>query len=163
MHDVGEADTLDLSRSLREYAALFLSVEAQNGGENARAAAQMRAQRHVVEHAHVTLDLDVLERAGEPEPGDMIGRRALDALTHERDRARRGVRDAGHEVEGRALAGAVRPDERDDLAAVDVKVDVVDGDEAVKFLAGFLERQQPVALRGLVARGQRGVQVEGGK
>ena len=43
--------------------------------------------------------------------------------------------DAGDEIEGRRLARPIRADERDDLAATDVEIDVVHRHEAAEALA----------------------------
>ena len=56
--------------------------------------------------------------------------------------------DAGDEIEQRRLAGTVRPDQTDDLAAADRDRDIAVGDEAAEPLpdaAGFKERSHRVA------------------
>jgi hypothetical protein len=45
-------------------------------------------------------------------------------------------------LNGRALAGAVGTDQRDDLAGLDVERDVVDGDHAAELFSRFLDLQQ---------------------
>ena len=46
------------------------------------------------------------------------------------DGAGRGRDDAADDVDQRGLAGAVRPEQREDLAAADLEVDVLEGVEA---------------------------------
>ena len=53
---------------------------------------------------------------------------------------------AGDHVEERGLAGAVGPDERDDAAARDGEVDVVDGQQAAEALRAALGDEQVAAL-----------------
>ncbi len=67
--------------------------------------------------------------------GDRVRRLAGDVLAEERRPARRRLVDAGQHVEERRLARAVRPDQRDHLAARHREVDVVDRDEAAELLA----------------------------
>ena len=52
------------------------------------------------------------------------------------------VRDAGDQVEGRALAGAVGSDQGDDLAGLHVEGHVVDRNEAAELLAGLVDLHQ---------------------
>ena len=62
----------------------------------------------------------------------------------EHDRARRRLVDAREQVEERRLAGAVRPDQRDDRAARDREVDVVGRDEAAELLAELRDHDEVV-------------------
>src|SRR5262249_32197695 len=79
------------------------------------------------------------------------GVQSCDVLAAEPDRALRGRQYACDQVEQRRLAGAVRADQADDLAAPDRDRDVAVGDEAAKALpdaAGFQQgRHQPAYLR----------------
>ena len=59
-----------------------------------------------------------------PRRRDLVRLQADDALAVERDVALVRPVDAGDQVEERRLAGAVRPDHADDLALVDVQVEV---------------------------------------
>ena len=63
-------------------------------------------------------------------------------LPSTRDGAAGGGQHAGDQVEGRALAGAVGADQRDDLAGLDVERHIVDGDHAAELLARALDLQQ---------------------
>ena len=82
-------------------------------------AAQVRAQRHVLQHGHGGLHVDVLEGAADAAAGDGLRRAARDALAPEGDLAGGGGQHARHQVEDRALAGTVGADQRDDLAGVE--------------------------------------------
>ena len=76
-------------------------------------------------------------------------------LAEHGDRAAGGGEHAGDQVEGGALAGAVRADQRDDLAGLDVEGDIVDGDHAAELLARIVDLQQHAGSgRHSVARGQ---------
>src|SRR4029434_2261432 len=65
----------------------------------------------------------VLEGAGDPQPGDAVGRQAVDAAAGEQDVAGAGLEDAGDAVEEGGLAGAVGADQAADLALADGEVD----------------------------------------
>ena len=80
-----------------------------------------------------------------PRDGDRVRRLAGDVLAEEHDRPGRRLVDAGEHVEERRLAGAVRPDQRDHLAARHGEVDVVHRDEAAELLAHVL-RDEEVAV-----------------
>jgi hypothetical protein len=60
--------------------------------------------------------------------------------------AGRGV-DPADQVEDRRLAGAVRADQGEDLAAADVEADVVDGDDAAEAHAEMARREQRLVDR----------------
>src|SRR5262249_3776640 len=105
-------------------------------------AAALQADEDVLENRHRPEDVDVLERAGDAAPHDRVRRLAQEALAREDDRARVGLVEAGDQVEERRLAGAVRPDQPDDLAGLDVERHVVDGDDAAETPPYVLEREQ---------------------
>ena len=155
-HLVAEADALDLARGLGEQLRLLGAVEPQHARERAGAAAQMRAERDVLEHGHVGHQLDVLEGAR-----DAAARRRPAAaapstlLAEHRDVAAGRRQHAGDQVEGRALAGAVRADQPDDLARADVEDDVVDRDQAAELLARLLDLQQRAGAAGARSRRER--------
>ena len=91
-----ELDELD-DRLHRLALAHLLAPHArqeQHLGKRIGADARVAAGQQVVEHAHVRQQLAVLERAGEPEPGDLVRRAAGDVVRREsgsrprRDRCR---------------------------------------------------------------------------
>ena len=73
----------------------------------------------------------MLEGAGDAEPRDLVRRAAGDILAAKADRALAAIEPADA-VEHAGLAGAVRPDQRQQLAALDRKRDVVEHDEAAE-------------------------------
>ena len=79
----------------------------------------MRADQHIVEYAQVSEHAAVLERAGESERGDLLGREARHVAASECHRASVRRVEAGDEIEHGRLAGAVRADDADKLAFVD--------------------------------------------
>ena len=90
----------------------------------------MPADHDVLERGHTREQPDVLERAGDAEGADLVSLEAPELLTVEGHRAFGRLVDTGEKVEERGLAGTVRTDEGDDLALVDVQVDVRKGLEA---------------------------------
>jgi hypothetical protein len=83
------------------------------------------ADQDVVENSHRADQLDVLERARDPATRDAVNRRAQQAPPVEAELTRVGLVQARDDVEERRLAGAIRPDQADDLPARR-RADVVD-------------------------------------
>ena len=81
-----------------------------------------------------------------PQPGDPVGRDALEALAVEGPVARVGAVEAGEQVEERRLAGAVGPDQAGDHAALDLDVVDVDGGEAAERAADAVGDHDRVGL-----------------
>ena len=106
----------------------------------------MHADEHVLERRHLCEEPDVLERPPDPELDDRVRGLPDDLGAVEHDRAGRRHVDAGDLVEERRLAGAVRPDQRDDRAARDREVDVVGRDEAAELLPHLLGDEEVVRL-----------------
>ena len=90
------------------------------------------ADQQVGEHGGVLEQLDVLEGAGDAEPCDVVGRLLGDVLVLEEDLARGRRIDPRDQVEDRALAGAVGPDDREDLAFLHRKTDGIDRFQAAE-------------------------------
>ena len=99
----------------------------------------------VLEHGHVRPQMDVLEGAGDAARGDVARWQAGRSLAAELDLAARQRQHAGDQVEDRALAGAVRADQADDLARPDLEADLVDRDQAAEPLARLVDLEQHVA------------------
>ncbi|OPZ25577.1 MAG: hypothetical protein BWZ02_02400 [Lentisphaerae bacterium ADurb.BinA184] len=78
----------------------------------------MAAGEQVVDHAHLRKQFAVLEGAGEAERRDIVRLPAGDVRATKADRAFARI-DAADAVEHRGLAGAVRPDQRQQFAALD--------------------------------------------
>ena len=100
------------------------------------------ADEQVLEHGRVLEQLDVLERAGDAEAGDLVRRAPAEVDAVELDRSRRRRVEPADEVEDRRLAGAVRADQREHLAARDVEGHAVDGADAAEADAEVLDREQ---------------------
>src|SRR5882724_4879588 len=87
----------------------------------ARALVGVPAEQEILQHGGVLEQLDVLERPRDAAPGDLVRRHPRDVLAAEDEPAAGGVVDAGHEIEDRRLAGAIRPDDREHLARLDLE------------------------------------------
>ena len=74
VHQLAHADALQLALGLAQQAALLGAVEAQHRRRHAVAAAQVRAERDVLEHRHAGDHLHVLEGARDAAPGDLARR-----------------------------------------------------------------------------------------
>ena len=83
-----------------------------------------------------------------------LWRCVVDALAEKRNPAAGRGQHARDQIEGRALAGAVRADQRHDFARPDVEGDVIDGDHAAELLSRLFDLQQHVgsAFRSLAQR-----------
>src|SRR2546430_3182891 len=80
-------------------------------GVNARVA----PGQEIVEHRHLREQFAVLEGAGKAEPGDLVRLAPRDVTVAKPDLAL-AVVDAAHAIEHAGLAGAVRTDQRKQLA-----------------------------------------------
>ena len=88
VHVRGEPDARDRARGLGLRARLLRAVEPQRRAHDAGAAAQVGAERDVVEHAHLRHELHVLERAADAAARDLVRRAAADRLAAEARRRR---------------------------------------------------------------------------
>jgi hypothetical protein len=88
------------------------------------------AEHEVVQHGEIGEQLDVLERAGNAELGDLVRGLADQIGAGEGDTARLRAVHPGQHVEDRGLACAVRADDREQLVAADRERDPVDGPDA---------------------------------
>src|ERR1700686_832633 len=86
-----------------------------------------------------------LERAHEPEARNVRGPDGGNVLALVEDLAARRAQKLGEEIKARGLAGAVRPDERVDRAALDPEVHSVDRHEACEFLGEILGFEDDLA------------------
>src|SRR5437667_1288820 len=123
---VAEAEQLGhLERGL-----LHLAIPGERG-EQAAASPQSRHAGGLqgLEDRQVGKDLDELERPGHAETRQAHRADAADLTVLEAHAARAWSRDAGAEVDERRLAGAVGPDDRDELARVDPEAHAVEGTE----------------------------------
>ena len=134
--EVGEAEQLEhlvAARRSRRAAGRPRPTRSFHSRPSPRADAL--GDQQVLAHGRVGEQLDALEGAADAAPRPRVHRQAADVLAVELDRAAVGAQHAEHAVEERGLAGAVRADEPDPLALVDLEVDVVEGDDAGEALA----------------------------
>src|SRR2546422_3613528 len=135
---VAEAEQLGhLERGL-----LHLAIPGERG-EQAAASPQSRHAGGLqgLEDRQVGKDLDELERPGHAETRQAHRADAADLTVLEAHAARAWSRDAGEDVDERRLAGAVGPDDRDELARVDPEAHAVEGTEL------SVEFSEPVRLQ----------------
>ena len=85
----------------------------------------MAAGQQVLDHGHLGKQFAVLERARHAEPRDLARRAPGDRLAAKADSARPAI-DAADAVEHAGLAGAVRADQRKQLALLDAQRDAVE-------------------------------------
>ena len=108
------------------------AVAPEDAAGDACLGAAVAAEADIVEHAQLVKQDRALKRADQAALGKRARRSPRNILAAiENLAARRRVEAADH-VEGRGLAGAVRPDETVDCALVHVQVEAVDGDDAAK-------------------------------
>src|SRR5262249_40681493 len=106
------------------------------------AAMRVAADEEVLQDARMLEELDVLKGAGDAAAGDLVRRRAGDVLVLEDDAPRRALVDAAHQVEDRALAGAVGADDGEDLALLHLEADAVDRLDAAEMDGEILRREE---------------------
>ena len=136
-----ELEELEQVLDLLAVRDLFLLRQApvHERGEDARAHAHVPAEHEVVEHAHALEERDVLEGARNPALGNAARRQVGDVLALERDAPAVGPVEAADHVEQRRLAGAVGPDDREDLAPADLEAHVIDGHHPAEMLGDALD------------------------
>jgi hypothetical protein len=81
---------------------------------------------NIVLHIQATKDRSFLRQIADAEPGTLIHRQRGDIVAIELDVSAIGFDQAGDHVENRGLAGAVRAEQADRLAAADVEADAFD-------------------------------------
>ena len=116
--------------------------QAQRVGEVAGARARVAAEHHVLAHAHAAKERQVLERAADAERGDAVRRCLEKRAPLEGDPALAERVEARQAVEHRRLAGAVRADEADDVAAPHDERDAVERDDPAEAHRDVLDLEQ---------------------
>ena len=111
--------------------------------------AGMGADPDVVEHRKIGEQSDVLEGAADADFGDPVRRPRQDALALHQDVAGARLVEPAQAVEERGLAGAVRPDQAEDLALFHVERYAVQRNDAAEHDADVANREQ---RRGVPAR-----------
>src|SRR5262249_20934113 len=95
----------------------------ERGGSVALRLGQRGAEEEVLLDRQIGKDPAALEDVAEPAPDDPVGWQPVDPTALEQDRAGRPAHQSRDRVEDRALAGAGRTEQGDDLARPDAEVD----------------------------------------
>ncbi len=98
--------------------------------------------QQVLQHRRMLEQFDVLEGARDPEFGHAVLREAREVAALEQDAARGRRIDESDQVEDRGLAGAVRPDNGVDLAALQFERDAIHGHHAAETNPKILHREE---------------------
>ena len=91
---------------------------------------RVRAHLQILLHGHLLEDVASLGDLRQTVLNDLVRRDALEVMALKEDAAHLGVQQAGDRVQNGGFARAVRADERDDLALVDLKGNALDGVDA---------------------------------
>ena len=91
---------------------------------------RVRAHLQILLHGHLLEDVASLGDLRQTVLDDLVRRNALEVMALKEDAAHLGVQQAGDCVQNGGFARAVRADERDDLALVDLKGNALDGVDA---------------------------------
>jgi hypothetical protein len=84
------------------------------------------AEHDVVEHAHALEQSEVLEGAGDAHAAMRCGATAGHVLAEQVHRAGVGGIETADDIDHRRLAGAVRADQTENLASVDMDIDALE-------------------------------------
>ena len=114
----------------------------QRVADDVAVGAGMGADPDVVEHREIGEQGDVLEGAADADFGDPVRRPLQDALAFHQDVAGARLVEPAQAVEQRGLAGAVRPDQAEDLALMHVERHAVQRDDAAEHDADVANREQ---------------------
>jgi hypothetical protein len=98
--------------------------QAEPFGQDARAHVAVLGHQHVVQHAEAREELHVLEGARDAQVGDLVGTQMRDVVLEEADASAGGPIESRDAAEDGGLAGPVGTDQPDELAVVDLEVDV---------------------------------------
>ena len=147
-------------RPVREVGDLHLRQRLVAGLDLVRGQAELeRPERHVIQDGGAEeLDVGILEDEADlaMEPERVLAGRDRGDVPAQRAHPRRRADDPVEELEERGLAAAVRPEQADLLAAVDVQVDPVEGDMLVRVDVADAAQVED-GLDGRRRRGRRGV------
>jgi hypothetical protein len=125
----------------------------QGVADDVAVGAGMGADPDVVEHRQVGKKCDVLKGAADADFGNLVRRAFEDAHAFHQDVAGARLVEPGEAVEERGLAGAVGPDQAENLAVVHVKGHAVQCDDAAEHDADVANRKQGIlSLRELCLR-----------
>src|SRR5206468_11480212 len=94
--------------------------------------ARVQADEHVVERREPAEDFRVLKCSRDTEPRHRVRGASQEVVPVEEHLARQRTIKPGHDIENGGLAGAVGPDEREDLPRPDGEIDVAQRGEAAE-------------------------------
>src|SRR5579872_6720237 len=106
----------------------------------------MRADQDIVHHAEIAEHTAKLEGARNGLSGEVLRRKTGDGVSVEMYLAGVGPVETGHEIEQRCLAGAVRPDDADELASREIEIDRIDGGQPAKPAGQAAQRKELCGL-----------------
>src|SRR5207249_373873 len=121
-----------------------------------RGLAREGADHHVLEHGQVWEGADDLERSPDTAPAERARKQACHRLTAEAHLSVIGNEEAVEHVEERRLACAVRPDDAEDFALLDVEAHVGERLQSEKRLRDAADVEEHVAGRGAGVRRRLG-------
>jgi hypothetical protein len=98
----------------------------------------LQRDAHVLQHGQVRKHCRDLERASEPKPRDVSRLQRSDVAAIEHDAPARRCEELREEVEAGRLAGAIRPDQSVNAAALDAQIHRSHRDETGEFLGQIL-------------------------
>ena len=125
----------------------------QRVAENVAVGAGMGADPDIVQHRKIGKQCDVLEGASDADFGDPVRRALQDAPALHQNVAGARLVEPAQAIEEGGLAGAVRPDQAEDLALMHVKGHAVQRDDAAEHDADVANREQGIlSLRELCLR-----------
>jgi hypothetical protein len=105
------------------------------------------AHLDVLENREALKEAHVLKGTNDAAPRTPVRRQARHVGTAEADPAVRWTLEAAQRVDERRLAGAIRPDQPEDLPLVDDKVDAIQGVNAIEIDAkSFRPQRSPLPL-----------------
>src|ERR1700716_2375366 len=107
-----------------------------NGG------AGMGADPNIVQHRKIGKQRDVLEGAADADFGDPVRLTRQDALAFHETVACARLVEPAQAIEQRRLAGAVRPDQAEDLALMHIEGNAIQCDDAAEHDADVANRKQ---------------------
>ena len=115
----------------------------------------VKRDAHIVQHGQVFEQADVLEGARDAQVGDLVGFFAHQLGFAQPDAAFGGFVHAGDQVEDCRLAGAVGPDDADQLARVHRQAEVIHRAQPAEVMGHVINLQQrrhgrPPSLRASV-------------
>src|SRR6185369_4975726 len=111
------------------------------------ARARLRGDAHVLEHRDLREDVRDLERLGDAQPVDRLGREPGDLAPPEPDTAGAGPVKSGDQVEERGFPGPVGPDHREDLALPDGEAHLRERREGAEALGKRLDLEDYAVVR----------------